>query len=70
MTKKDYIIIAKILARLRDYSAHCFDSEEDFDLIIDEFQKELIKDNPRFNPGYFKSFINQELNRLFEASNK
>lgn len=66
MTKKDYIIIGKVLARLRDYSAHCFDNDEDLAFIVDEFQKEFLKDNKRFNIMAFNSTINQELNRIFK----
>lgn len=57
MTKKDYIIIAKVLNTLQHYSAHCFDNEEDVEMIIDEFAKELIKDNPKFNTQIFKSAV-------------
>ena len=64
MTKKDYIIIAKVLASLRDYEAHCFDNDEDLGFIIDEFAKELHKDNKRFNLAMFKHQININLQIL------
>lgn len=57
MTKKDYIIIAKVLNTLVGYKAHCFDNDDDVDMIVDEFAKELIKDNKRFNYMAFKHAV-------------
>jgi len=57
MTKKDYIIIAKVLARCRYNAAWCFNSDEDFKQILMLFGQSFLKDNPRFDILKFKAFI-------------
>ena len=64
MTKKDYIIIAKVLARCRYYEAWCFDNDKDFNSIVASFTTELQNDNERFDYMKFKAFIDNYVELL------
>ena len=52
MTKKDYVLIAKTLKKVRD----CLSLDDGY-YIINEFQKILKKENTRFDYKKFESAI-------------
>ena len=57
MTKKDYIIIAKVL---RNYKAYDKESgvTNPLEYFITELSYQMALDNPRFDEGRFRQFIN------------
>lgn len=58
MTKKDYIIIAKVLRRfMKSVSKWTMYNKDDQDAIIDEFAREFMIDNKRFDYKRFKESI-------------
>ena len=67
MTKKDYELIAKILAKA--YSVHggwSMSANEVIGQIHAEFDKQLAAENPRFNEDTFRDFILKEVRTLKE----
>jgi hypothetical protein len=67
MTKKDYELIAKILAKA--YSVHggwSMSANEVIGQIDAEFQRQLKAENPRFNEDTFVDFILKEVRTLKE----
>lgn len=53
MTRRDYVLIAKVLKRLGEESAHCFDSASDRQSIAHAFAEALRDENPRFDTVRF-----------------
>ena len=65
MTKKDYELIAKILAKT--YAVHggwSLSANEVIGQIDAEFQRQLKAENPRFNEDTFTSFLLKEVREL------
>jgi hypothetical protein len=68
MTKKDYELIAKILAKA--YSIHggwSMSAKEVIGQIEAEFMRKLAAENPRFNEDTFTDFILKEVRELKET---
>lgn len=53
MTRRDYILIAKVLRGLGNESAHCFDSASDRQSIAHAFAEALRDENPNFDTVRF-----------------
>ena len=67
MTKKDYELIAGILAKA--YAVHggwSMSANEVIGQIHAEFDRKLAEDNPRFNEDTFKDFILKATRELKE----
>lgn len=67
MTKKDYELIARILAKA--YSVHggwSLSANEVIGQIDAEFQRQLKAENPRFNEDTFNDFILKTTRELKE----
>jgi len=65
MTKKDYELIAKILAKA--YAVHggwSLSANEVIGQIEAEFHRQLAAENPRFNEDTFTDFILNEVREL------
>jgi hypothetical protein len=53
MTKKDFILIAKVLKELGEEAAYCFDSGHDRYAIAQRFAEALASTNKDFDAGRF-----------------
>ena len=69
MTKKDYILISKVLASHISDGAKCFDSEQDCRAIVESFADELKAENPKFNTELFLKACGVENFASYEDNN-
>jgi hypothetical protein len=53
MTRKDFVIIAKVLKGLNEDRAHCFDNEQDRKIVARRFAEALSNTNTDFNYARF-----------------
>ena len=60
MTKKDYIVIAKVFAQFAVANAEG-GAENPLAYLIDEFASYAENDNSQFNEKRFREFVNKEV---------